>query len=60
MNRLVLVRPLKTRYEAGQGDVVVGRITEVGRVACIITPSALHGLVCTACIPGIRGSLLDS
>ncbi len=29
MDQLVFVRPLKTRYEAAQGDVVVGRITEV-------------------------------
>lgn len=30
VDQLVFVRPLKTRYEAAQGDVVVGRVTEVG------------------------------
>lgn len=29
VNKLVFVRPLKTRYDAAQGDVVVGRVTEV-------------------------------
>ncbi|KAJ9527697.1 hypothetical protein QJQ45_025976, partial [Haematococcus lacustris] len=29
VDRLVFVRPLKTRYDAAQGDVVVGRVTEV-------------------------------
>lgn len=30
VNRLVTVQPLKTRYMAETGDVVVGRVTEVG------------------------------
>ncbi|GAX77838.1 hypothetical protein CEUSTIGMA_g5280.t1 [Chlamydomonas eustigma] len=29
VNKLVYVRPLKTRYTAEQGDVVIGRVTEV-------------------------------
>eukprot|EP00200_Dunaliella_tertiolecta_P011663 CAMPEP_0202388924 /NCGR_PEP_ID=MMETSP1127-20130417/80199_1 /ASSEMBLY_ACC=CAM_ASM_000462 /TAXON_ID=3047 /ORGANISM="Dunaliella tertiolecta, Strain CCMP1320" /LENGTH=310 /DNA_ID=CAMNT_0048990517 /DNA_START=228 /DNA_END=1160 /DNA_ORIENTATION=- len=29
VNKLVFVRPLKTRYDAAQGDVVVGRVTEL-------------------------------
>ncbi len=29
VDKLVLVKPLKTRYQAAQGDVVVGRVTEV-------------------------------
>jgi exosome complex component RRP4 len=29
VNKLVYVRPLKTRYQAQLGDVVVGRVTEV-------------------------------
>ncbi|XP_071948303.1 exosome complex component RRP4-like [Antedon mediterranea] len=31
VNKLVCVRPLKTRYNAEVGDVIVGRITEVGQ-----------------------------
>lgn len=29
VNKLVFVRPLKTRYDPAQGDVVVARVTEV-------------------------------
>lgn len=29
VNKLILVRPLKTRYNGEVGDVVVGRITEL-------------------------------
>ncbi len=29
VNKLVYVRPLKSRYTAEQGDVVIGRVTEV-------------------------------
>ena len=35
VNKLVLVRPLKTRYDAAQGDVVVGRVTEVRVCVCV-------------------------
>ena len=31
VNRLICVRPLKARYTGEIGDVVVGRITEVGQ-----------------------------
>jgi hypothetical protein len=39
VDRLIFVRPLKTRYEAAQGDVVVGRVTEVGGVMCDNRPA---------------------
>lgn len=32
VNKLVYVRPLKSRYTAEQGDVVIGRVTEVRRM----------------------------
>lgn len=31
MNKMVCVRPLRARYQGEVGDVVVGRITEVGQ-----------------------------
>jgi len=52
VNKLVFVRPLKTRYDAAQGDVVVARVTEVagkkwvvdvgGRVAAGLLLSAVN------------------
>jgi exosome complex component RRP4 len=43
VNKLVVVKPLRSRYQADVGDVVVGRITDV----CV--GLALVGGLCIDC-----------
>ncbi len=35
VNKLICVRPLKTRYVPEIGDVIVGRVTQVNGSTCI-------------------------